>query len=187
MRNKVIAFLAAAVICLTTVSPAPVWAAEEPVRTVSSAGEQTEDIRSSSGTDEAEEQVNTEEMSVEQGGAGEETSGENPEDEGGAESGTVARPEAEVQQAESSSVEQAPTGVPEEETAEITTEETDLVEMRDPSAGAKLSGIRRIAAGDRTIRVRITDDPSYYRYYGGYLKKHGMPLILQGMEIMITP
>lgn len=172
MRNKVIAFLAAAVICLTTVSPAPVWAAEEPVRTMSSAGEQTEDIRSSSGTDEAEEQVNTEEMSVEQGGAGEETSGENPEDEGGAESGTVARPEAEVQQAESSSVEQAPAGVPEEETAEITTEETDLVEMRDPSAGAKLPGIRRIAAGDRTIRVRITDDPSYYRYYGGYLKKH---------------
>ena len=184
MRNKVIAFLATAVICLTTVSPAPVWAAEEPVRTVSSAGEHTEDIRSLSDKD-GEEQVNAEEVSREQGAvgkkaasenlegaAGREASGENPEDKGGAETGTVARPEAEVQQAESFSAGQEPTGVPEEETAEITTEEAELVEMRNSSAGTKLPGIRRIAAGDRTIRVRITDDPGYYRYYGGYLKKH---------------
>ena len=172
MRNKVIAFLAAAVICLTTVSPAPVWAAEEPVRAVSAAGEQTEEnIRSLSGTDDAD-QVDTEGISGEQDTAGKEASGENPESKAGTEAGTVARPEAEVQQAEAPSVDQAPAGIPEEETAEITTEEADLVEMRNPSAGAKLPGIRRIAAGDRTIRVRITDDPAYYRYYGGYLKKH---------------
>ena len=66
MRNKVIAFLAAAVICLTTVSPAPVWAAEEPVRAVSAAGEQTEEnIRSLSGTDDAD-QVDTDGISGEQ-------------------------------------------------------------------------------------------------------------------------
>ena len=152
MRNKVIAFLAAAVICLTTVSPAPVWAAEEPVRAVSAAGEQTEEnIRSLSGTDDAD-QVDTEGISGEQDTAGKEASGENPESKAGTEAGTVARPEAEVQQAEAPSVDQAPAGIPEEETAEITTEEADLVEMRNPSAGAKLPGIRRIAAGDRTIR-----------------------------------